>query len=245
MVNRVSEALIRLGVNLDHVASLRQARRTPYPELSAAIQIAEKSGADGITLHLREDRRHIQEADLFMAKQTAGIPLNMEMAAADEMLEIALRLKPHACCIVPEKREELTTEGGLDVVRHESRLREICAELGSQLIRVSLFVEPEKAQLDLAAAIGAPIVELHTGAYANREEADRSAELKRIQEAARYAEGIGLEVHAGHGLDYRNVGEVARITEIRELNIGHSIVSRALFVGLGQAVREMRSTMGI
>lgn len=233
----------RLGVNLDHIATLRQARFTPYPDLCDAIRLVENAGADGITLHLREDRRHIQDADLLMAKTIAAVPLNMEMAATDTMLKIATRLKPNACCIVPEKREELTTEGGLDVFRHEARLKELSIELHSQSIRVSLFVEPDEAHLDIAAAIGVPIVELHTGAYANRTGANRDKELDRIRNAARHAANMGLEVHAGHGLDYGNVREIAGIAEIHELNIGHSIVCRALFVGLGQAVLEMRRCM--
>jgi len=239
------ESLLRLGVNLDHIASLRQARFTLYPDLSEAVWLVREAGADGLTLHLREDRRHVQDADLRMAKAQAGIPLNMEMAATDEMLKIAIELKPHACCLVPEKREELTTEGGLDVLAYEGRLRDYCAALAEAGIRVSLFVEPEIGHLDAASRIGAPVVELHTGAYANAAGARRPDELERIRQAAEHAAELGLEVHAGHGLDYENVGAVAAIACMQELNIGHSIVSRSIFVGLAQAIREMRRCMGL
>jgi pyridoxine 5-phosphate synthase len=233
----------RLGVNLDHVATLRQARGTAYPDLAQAIEVTEAAGADGITLHLREDRRHIQDRDMEMARRIVSTTLNMEMAATDEMLSVACRIKPDFCCIVPERREELTTEGGLDVLAHEARLRHCCTVLREAGIAVSLFIEPELPQIDAAARIGAPLVELHTGAYAESRGAAIPFALQRLGTAAIHAAGLGLQVNAGHGLEYQNVCAVAAIPEIAELNIGHAIVSRAVFTGLAQAVQDMRAAM--
>lgn len=233
-----------LGVNLDHVATIRQARRTPYPDLMHAVRLAEASGADSITLHLREDRRHIQDDDVFAIKPRLTRPLNLEMAATEGMLKIALALKPEAACLVPERREELTTEGGLDARALKDRLADVVAALRENGTRVSLFIEPDEAQIEAAIELGAPVVELHTGAYAN---ARPGAELERLLEglrrAARIAREGGLIVHAGHGLDYHNVRAIAAILDITELNIGHSIVARALFTGLPEAVSHMRSVM--
>lgn len=237
------EAGLRLGVNLDHVATLRQARHTPYPDLREAIRIAEQAGADGITLHLREDRRHIQDTDMIMARAEVKTHLNMEMAATDEMVAIASRILPDYCCLVPERREELTTEGGLDVIAHASRVSDCCRALAECGIQVSLFIEPDERQLDMARRLGAPIVELHTGAYALAHGKQVERELDRLRLAVRHGVAIGLQVNAGHGLDYVNVAPIAAMSELVELNIGHSIVSQALFLGLGNAVAEMRVTM--
>ncbi len=229
---------VRLGVNLDHVATLRNARGVDYPDPIRAARLVMEAGADGITLHLREDRRHIRDADLEQARALA-IPLNMEMAATAEMVAIACRLRPHACCLVPERREEVTTEGGLDVAGQRASLKPVVAALRDAGIRVSLFVDPDPAQLDAAAWLEAPVVELHTGAYAN----GRAGELARLVEGARHAAGLGLEVHAGHGLTYENVGPIMALPAVRELNIGHSLVAEAVFVGLVEAVRRMRAVM--
>ncbi len=234
---------IRLGVNLDHVATIRQARGTRYPDLMEAVRVAEAHGADGITLHLREDRRHVQDEDVFAARRVVTTTLNMEMAATEEMIYAAEAVGPDFCCLVPERREELTTEGGLDVVGQRSRIAEAVARLSAAGIRVSLFVEPEPRVLEVCAEIGAPMVELHTGAYANLEGEAAERELTRIRDAARLGAELGLQVNAGHGLHYDNVGAVAAIAQIVELNIGHAIVARALFVGLGEAVREMKDRM--
>lgn len=235
---------IRLGVNIDHIAGLRQARGTLYPEPVQAALLAEVAGADGITLHLREDRRHICDRDVFLLRDVLQTPMNLEMAITEEMLGIAEKVRPPHCCLVPEKREEVTTEGGLDVAGQVDRVREACARLKSAGARVSLFIDPDPVQLDAAVASGAPAVELHTGDYA---EADghvaRGEELRRVQRFAREAEERGLIVHAGHGLHYHNVEPVAAIREISELNIGHSIVARAVFVGLKAAVAEMKALM--
>ncbi|MFN4263659.1 MAG: pyridoxine 5'-phosphate synthase [Thioalkalivibrionaceae bacterium] len=242
-VAMMSETLL-LGVNLDHVATIRQARRTPYPDLMHAVRLAEASGADSITLHLREDRRHIQDDDVFAIKPRLAGPMNLEMAATEGMLKIALELRPEAACLVPEKREELTTEGGLDVRGQKARLAEVVSALRENGTRVSLFIEPDEAQIDAAVELGAPVVELHTGAYANaRAGAELEWLLESVRRAAGYAREQGLVVHAGHGLDYQNVRAIAALLDISELNIGHSIVSRALFTGLPEAVSHMRSVM--
>lgn len=235
---------IRLGVNLDHIATIRQARRTPYPDLMHAVRLAEASGADSITLHLREDRRHIQDDDVFGIKPRLTRPLNLEMAATEGMQAIALRLRPEACCIVPERREELTTEGGLDAAGQQLRLREFVQPLTDAGIEVSLFIEPDLRQLEAAVAIGAPVVELHTGAYANaRDGAERARLAEALFASARTGHEMGLVINAGHGLDYDNVRPIAAHPLFHELNIGHSIVARALFTGLPEAVRHMRSIM--
>lgn len=234
---------IALGVNIDHVATLRQARHARYPDPVHAALAAEQAGADSITLHLREDRRHIQDADVFALAGLLQTRMNLEMAVTDEMLEIARRVRPADCCLVPERRAEITTEGGLDVAAQQARLRESCAVLGSAGIRVALFIDPDPRQIEAAVAVGAPVVELHTGCYAEAVGGARVVELERLRAAARLAGGLGLEVHAGHGLHYHNVQPVAAIPEIVELNIGHAIVARALFSGLSAAVRDMRALM--
>ncbi len=234
---------IHLGVNIDHVATLRQARGTPYPRPVEAALIAEQAGADSITVHLREDRRHIQDADLTEIHEVMRTHMNLEMAVTEEMIGIAGELRPADCCLVPERREELTTEGGLDVAGQVDKVRDACSRLGDLGIRVSLIIDPDTEQIDAAAAAGAPVVELHTGAYADAVEEQQSAELQRIIAAAEYAAGIGLTVHAGHGLHYGNVGAVAAIEPIVELNIGHAIVSRAVFDGLAEAVSDMKQRM--
>lgn len=234
---------MKLGVNIDHVATIRQARGTSYPDLMQAIREVEAAGADAITMHLREDRRHIQDDDVFAAREILSTRLNLEMAATDEMVAIAGRVRPEECCLVPERREELTTEGGLDVLGQKSRLRDVCASLAELDARVSLFIEPEPDHLDVAREVGAPVVELHTGAYANASGAAQKQELERIRRAVVHGTEIGLQVNAGHGLDYDNTSSIAAMRDIVELNIGHSIVARALFVGLRQAVAEMKSLM--
>ena len=232
-----------LGVNIDHIASLRQARHTPYPDFRRAIADAEAGGADGITIHLREDRRHIQDADVYLARECVTTHLNLEMAATPEMLKIALDVKPDYCCLVPEKREELTTEGGLDVQKHRERIAEVCETLHAAGIAVSLFVEPDFSVLDLAAQVGAKIVELHTGEYAiTTGEAQRQAH-RRIVRAAGHGADLGLQVNAGHGLSLDNVVAIALIPQIQELNIGHAIVADAVFVGLKEAVRAFKETL--
>jgi pyridoxine 5-phosphate synthase len=234
---------LRLGVNIDHVATVRNARGIDNPDPVRAAKLAIDAGADGITAHLREDRRHIVDADIERLAAEIDKPLNFEMAATAEMVGIALRHKPHAACIVPEKREELTTEGGLDAVGGQANLRPMVAELSDAGIRVSLFIDPDPAQLDAAIAVGAPVVELHTGRYCEVTGAARDAELQRIAAAAAHAAAIGLECHAGHGLNYETVGAVAAIPTIVELNIGHFLVGEAIFVGLDAAVRRMRDLM--
>jgi pyridoxine 5-phosphate synthase len=234
---------IYLGVNIDHVATLRQARGTVYPRPVDAAVMVEHGGADSITVHLREDRRHIQDADLAAITEVMQTHMNLELAVTDEMIGIAERLSPSDCCLVPERREELTTEGGLDVKGQVERVRDACTRLSEAGIRVSLFIDPDKAQLDSAIAAGAPVVELHTGAYADAEGDAQSAELARIIEAAEYGEGLGLVVNAGHGLHYTNVQAIAAIPQVVELNIGHAIISRAIFDGLLTAVGEMKRLM--
>ncbi len=232
-----------LGVNIDHVATVRQARGTDYPDPVEAALLAEKAGADSITLHLREDRRHIQDDDLERLQAVMQTHMNLEMAVTDEMLAIAAGIRPQDCCLVPEKREELTTEGGLDVAGQLDKVTRVCANLAANGIRVSLFIDPEPRQLDAAVASGAPVVELHTGAYADADAGAQQAELQRIIDAAAYGQQIGLTVHAGHGLHYENVKPVAEIPEIVELNIGHAIVARAIFEGFTEAVRVMKRLM--
>ena len=238
---------LRLGVNIDHVATVRNARGTPFPDPVRAALLAEEAGADGITAHLREDRRHISDEDIARLSETLTLPLNLEMAATTEMQEIALRHRPHAVCLVPEKREERTTEGGLDVLAEEARLSAFIAPLAEAGCRVSLFVNPEADQIEAAKRVGAAVVELHTGGYCDAHHegrlADRDRELARIRDAARHADAIGLEVHAGHGLTYDTVGPIAALPEIVELNIGHFLVGEAIFVGLAEAIREMRRRM--
>jgi pyridoxine 5-phosphate synthase len=234
---------IALGINIDHVATLRQARRARYPDPVHAALAAEQAGADSITLHLREDRRHIQDADVFALAGLLQTRMNLEMAVTEEMLEIARRVRPADCCLVPERRAEITTEGGLEVAAQQARLRECCALLASAGIRVALFIDPDPRQIEASAAVGAPVVELHTGSYAEAEGSARAMELERLRSGARLAAGLGLEVHAGHGLHYHNVQPVAAIAEIVELNIGHAIIARAVFSGLAAAVRDMRALM--
>ncbi|WEJ99292.1 MAG: pyridoxine 5'-phosphate synthase [Candidatus Sphingomonas phytovorans] len=234
---------LRLGVNIDHVATVRNARGAGYPDPVRAALAAAEAGADGITAHLREDRRHITDDDIARLSEQLTIPLNLEMAATDEMLAIALRHRPHAACIVPEKREERTTEGGLDAAGQHNQLAPLVSALGAAKIRVSLFIEPEARQIEAALRLGAPVVELHTGRYAELEGAAQADELRRLSDAAALAAKNGIEVHAGHGLTYDNVAPIAAIRQVRELNIGHFLVGEAMFIGLGEAVRTMRAAM--
>ncbi len=235
---------ILLGVNIDHVATLRQARGTRYPDpIQAAIE-AEQAGADSITLHLREDRRHIQDRDVHMLKEILQTKMNLEMAVTDEMLGIAEQVKPADCCLVPERREELTTEGGLDVAGQQQRIADACKRLADAGVRVSLFIDAEPKQIEAAVACGAPVIEIHTGHYADAEsEVQQAEELARIKEGVRLAQAAGLQVNAGHGLHYHNTREIAEINAVRELNIGHAIIARAVFVGLQNAVAEMKRIM--
>lgn len=238
---------LRLGVNIDHVATVRNARGGDYPDPLRAAKIAEKAGADGITAHLREDRRHISDADIAGLMEVLDVPLNFEMAATEEMQQIALRHRPHAVCIVPEKREERTTEGGLEVAREENRLAHFLAPLRNVGCRVSIFIAADKRQIEAAHRIGAEVIELHTGAYcdahAEGRYADRDRELNSLREMSVFADSLGLEVHAGHGLNYETVQPVAAFPEVRELNIGHFIVGEAIFRGLEPAIVEMRRLM--
>ena len=235
---------IALGVNVDHVATLRQARGTRYPDPVAAALAAERSGADSITIHLREDRRHIQERDLEIMQRTMLTRVNLEMAITDAMLDIALRVRPADGCLVPEKREELTTEGGLDVAGQVEAVSRACRRLEDAGIRTSLFIDPDPAQLEASAACGAPVVELHTGTYADAPDRNQQAiELDRIREAAEFGDRLGLTIHAGHGLHYHNVQPVAAIESIVELNIGHAIVARSVFDGIDKAVADMKALM--
>ena len=238
-----AEPRVRLGVNLDHVMTIRQARGTAYPDLQEAIVATERAGADGITMHLREDRRHIQDADVYLAKRVIRTSMNLEMAATDEMRDIALDVAPQHCCIVPEKRMELTTEGGLDVLAHQARITDLSSALGEAGIIVSLFIEPDEKTVAAAAEAGAAAVELHTGTYAEASGKAQKGELDRICAAAHQAHALGLTVNAGHGLHRGNVAAIAGIENMHELNIGHSIVADALFMGLEQAVRQMRAAM--
>lgn len=234
---------LRLGVNIDHVATIRNARGGAYPDPVRAAKLAAAAGADGITAHLREDRRHIRDDDIARISSEVEKPLNLEMAATAEMLEIALRHKPHAACIVPEKREEQTTEGGLDALGGHDHLVPFVRQMSDAGIRVSLFIEPDPRQLNAAVSLGAPVVELHTGTYAELAGAAQDAEFARIEAAAVHAEAIGLECHAGHGLTYDNVAPIAAITNVVELNIGHFLIGEAIFSGLDSAIRRMRSLM--
>ena len=228
---------IFLGVNIDHIATIRQARLTDYPNLIKAVNLVEKAGADSITLHLREDRRHIQDGDVFALKEVLKTKMNLEMAATAEMIHIARQIKPHTCCLVPERRAELTTEGGLNVCNQISKISRACAQLGKANIKVSLFIDPDKAQIKAAHQAGAPVIELHTGHYANLKDAkDKKLELKKLTAAAHYAHEIGLQVDAGHGLHLKNTADIANIEQIVTLNIGHAIIARAIFVGIKKAV---------
>jgi pyridoxine 5-phosphate synthase len=238
---------LRLGVNIDHVATVRNARGGAYPDPLRAARIAEEAGADGITAHLREDRRHITDADIDGLMEVLTVPLNFEMAATQEMQAIALRHRPHAVCIVPEKREEKTTEGGLEVAREENRLAHFIAPLRDAGCRVSIFIAADQRQIDAAHRIGAQVIELHTGAYcdyhAEGRFAERDAELERMRDMSAYAHSLGLEVHAGHGLTYDTVAPVAAFPEVMELNIGHFLIGEAIFMGLDPAIREIRRIM--
>jgi pyridoxine 5-phosphate synthase len=235
--------MIRLGVNVDHVATVRQARRAEVPDPVAAALLAEKAGADGITVHLREDRRHVQERDVERLREQAATKINLEMAVTPAMVAYAEKIRPHDACFVPEKREELTTEGGLDVVAHKIKVRDAVKKLQDRGIQVSLFIDPAQTQIETAKEVGADAIEIHTGAYCNVAMATRQRELAAIADAAALARRLGLEVHAGHGLDYGNVLPIAKIPEIVELNIGHSIIARAVIVGIEQAVREMKELL--
>jgi pyridoxine 5-phosphate synthase len=239
-----SDSKLLLGVNVDHVATLRQARGTDYPDPLAAALLVEQHGADSITVHLREDRRHIQDHDVERLAESMTTHMNLEMAVTDEMLRIAGELKPADCCLVPERREELTTEGGLDVFGQKTRMTEACAKLAGHGIRVSLFIDPDPRQLDASREVGAPVVELHTGCFADAlTAAEREAELQRVISAAEYGASLGLRIHAGHGLHLNNVQSVAAIGQIVELNIGHALIADAVFSGLGPAVADMKHKM--
>ena len=234
---------LRLGVNIDHVATIRNARGGDHPEPVRAALVAADAGADGITAHLREDRRHIRDDDLTVLMDTLTIPLNLEMAATDEMLAIALRHKPHAACIVPENREERTTEGGLDAAGQHNRLADFVGQLKEANIRVSLFIEPDARQIDAAIRLGAPVVEFHTGRYAELAGSERETELRRISDAAALAAKNGIEPHAGHGLTFDNVIPIAAIPQLKELNIGHFLIGEAIFSGLDGSIKQMRALM--
>ena len=238
-------AALRLGVNIDHVATIRNARGGMHPDPVKAALMAVDAGADGITAHLREDRRHIRDEDIVALMAALTVPLNLEMAATEEMLRIALRHRPHAACIVPEKREERTTEGGLDAAGQMEALQPIVAALGEAGIRVSLFIEPDAAQVDAAIRLGAPVVEFHTGRYAHLSGAARAEELRKISDAAALAAKNGIEPHAGHGLTYDNVGPIAAIPQVAELNIGHFLIGEAIFGGLAETITEMRRQMDL
>ncbi len=234
---------IALGVNIDHVATLRQARRARYPDPMYAALVAEEAGADSITLHLREDRRHIQDRDVTAMREALQTRMNLEMAVTEEMVRIARQVRPDDVCLVPESRQEVTTEGGLDVLGQKARIKDTVAALAASAIRVSLFIDPNVAQVEAARGVGARVIELHTGAYAEAAGAARAREFERLSSAAKFAASLGLTVNAGHGLNYHNVEPVAAIPEIIELNIGHSIVARAVFDGLAKAVRDMKELM--
>jgi pyridoxine 5-phosphate synthase len=234
---------IALGVNIDHVATLREARRARYPDPLFAALLAEEAGADSITLHLREDRRHIQDRDVTAMREALQTRMNLEMAVTDEMVRIAQNVKPQDVCLVPESRQEVTTEGGLNVSGQGARLKDAVAALGGAAIRVSLFIDPDEAQIEAARRAGAPVIELHTGAYAEASGSARAREFERLRNAAKFAASLGLTVNAGHGLNYHNVEPIAAIPEIIELNIGHSIVARAIIDGLAKAVRDMKELM--
>ncbi len=239
----MTSTILRLGVNIDHVATVRNARGEHYPDPVRAAHLAASAGADGITAHLREDRRHIRDSDITRLMDEIDLPLNLEMAATDEMLDIALRHKPHACCIVPEKREELTTEGGLDVAGQKASLKPFVDQLKAVGIRVSLFIDPDQAQLDASFELGVPVVELHTGQYCKVSGDQQREELERITKAAHYGAEKGLEIHAGHGLDFDSVVDIAAIPVMTELNIGHFLISESIFIGLEAAILRMRLKM--
>lgn len=243
MAATVTPGQLRLGVNIDHVATIRNARGGDHPDPARAAEIVARAGGDGITVHLREDRRHIRDDDLARVRQATDLPLNLELAATEEMVEIAIRHGPHAACIVPEKREERTTEGGLDAAGLHNQLAPVVARLGEAGIRVSLFIAPEPDQVEAAMRLGAPVVEFHTGEYCHLSGAARAEELKRIADMAALAAKNGIEPHAGHGLTYENVQPVAAIPQIAELNIGHYLIGEAVFCGLEEAVRRMRALM--
>ncbi len=233
--------MIKLGVNIDHVATIRQSRKTRYPDPVQAAMEAERSGADSITLHLREDRRHIQERDVEILQQTIQTKMNLEMAATKEMIDYAIKIKPADCCLVPERREELTTEGGLDVIGHQKQIKQACKQFNDTGIRVSLFIDADSDQIQAAAETMVPVIEIHTGHFADAgTEEERRIELMRIVDAVQTGLDQGLQVNAGHGLHYHNVQDIAAIPGITELNIGHAIVAQAMFVGFGNAVREMK-----
>jgi pyridoxine 5-phosphate synthase len=244
MTNRLTAKLPLLGLNIDHVATLRQARGTAYPDPVHAALLAEQAGADSITLHLREDRRHIQDQDVLRLRDMLQTRMNLEMAVTDEMVEFACRVKPHDCCLVPERREELTTEGGLDVAGQVDRIHAACDRLRAAGIRVSLFIDADPRQIDAAVACEAPVIELHTGHYADtQDDAGQKQILSDIVRSARDAADVGLQVNAGHGLHYHNVQAIAAIPQMEELNIGHAIIARSIFTGLPQAVAEMKRLM--
>ncbi|OHC83639.1 MAG: pyridoxine 5'-phosphate synthase [Sideroxydans sp. RIFOXYD2_FULL_59_7] len=236
--------MIKLGLNIDHVATLRQARGARYPNLVRAALVCEEAGADAITIHLREDRRHIQDADVDILRGMLQTRMNLECAVTDEMIANAVRVKPHDICLVPEKREELTTEGGLDVVKYFEQVQRATQRCSAAGIRVSLFIDADEKQIDAAVKAGAPVIEIHTGKYADADSVpERAAELKRIHDAVQYAHGLGLQVNAGHGLHYHNVQDIVAIPHIAELNIGHAIVAEAVFLGLEQAVKNMKALL--
>ena len=243
MINSLDPTPLRLGVNIDHVATIRNARGGEHPDPVRAAEIVAAVGGDGITAHLREDRRHIRDADIQRIMAATTLPLNLEMAATEEMLAIALRHKPHAACIVPERREERTTEGGLDAAGQHNHLVPIVTILREANIRVSLFIEPDPRQIEAAIRLGVPVIEFHTGKYAHSEGADREVELQRIADAAALAVKNGIEPHAGHGLTFENVQPIAAIPQIAELNIGHYLIGEAIFIGLEESVRRMRTLM--
>jgi pyridoxine 5-phosphate synthase len=242
-MSAAARAGIALGVNIDHVATLRQARRGKYPDPLHAALLAEQSGADSITLHLREDRRHIQDRDVSSLRAALQTRMNLEMAVTDEMISIARRVLPQDCCLVPESREEITTEGGLDVAGRMERVAAACTALGASGIRVSLFIDPDAVQVEAAQRAGAPVIELHTGSFADADGGNQAREFERLRAAAKLAASLGLTVNAGHGLNYHNVEPIAAIPEIVELNIGHAIIARSIFDGLAKAVRDMKDLM--
>jgi pyridoxine 5-phosphate synthase len=239
----MTTSIIKLGVNVDHVATLRQARGTTYPSVIQAALRAEEAGADSITIHLREDRRHIQDDDVYALRPLLQTKMNFEMAVTDEMIGIALKIKPQDVCLVPERREERTTEGGLEVAGNMARMKEVCRKLADAGIRVSLFIAPDIEQINAAKEVGAPVIEIHTGKFADSEGVEQDQELARIQLATAHAQSLGLVVNAGHGLNIHNVHQIAAIPGVNELNIGHAIVAHALFVGWEYAVREMKALM--
>lgn len=237
------KSYLELGVNIDHVATIRQARRSRYPDPIDAALIAERAGADSITLHLREDRRHIQDRDVHVLKEILQVPLNLECALTEEMLEIALQVRPTSCCLVPERREEVTTEGGLNVIAHEKSVQQAVERLQASGIRVSLFIAPDSAQIAAARRCGSDMIELHTGQYAHATLEQHAAALQQLQSCASLAASLGLQVNAGHGLHYHNILPIAAIQELKELNIGHAIIARAVMTGMDESVREMRALM--